>query len=757
VYDAKALEQATLYGLPMYRINGTSTLPAPPPQGTVTTGGSTGHIVGFNSAPSRVETSHGTIWTGPNGQTADVVDHAIQPLYQVDVTQPGTTVHGLFLTSLSSVDVGGISPALGVPTIDLTAHEPQPNIADETFPASFIHLTRSVALGQDTQRAVLIAGQYRGQGLERLVTGAQAEITMSTSANTTPPIITELGAGPASGGVLIAMTVQQTVSPIARASALYLDGGTWKYTTLSHVSGTNVWTATVSTSGSEIDILGEAQDTDGNVASTTNKGALFRSSATPIAPPAVTLDQPADGAVYTAGQTVNARYACSSQAAISSCAAPVANGAAIDTSHAGSHAFTVTATDIAGQTTSVTHTYMVGAQAALSVSASASPATVSAGQPVTYTALVSNAGPSASSAAKLTATLPSGTTSITSSPSQGTCSTSGVTVTCALGQLGSHASASVTVTGTPTSGGAQTTTFTVSGPETNPNTANAQTTATVTVHKVSNGPIAFTSARDGHFEIYTMNADGTGQKRITVTSSSGSSLSPSWSPDRRTIVFMRAPNSSSSFELWTVRSDGTGATQLTHDTANDSFPSWSPDGVHIAFSKVINNKYAIVVMRADGSNETVLTTEGANDIYPRWSPDGARLAFTSDRSGSLQPYIMNANGSGQAQVTMGGGNVTGAAEWSPDGTHLAVTSNRTGGQNNYQVYTIAVDGTGLKQLTSTGVNVLPAWSPDGALLIFATNRYGTTADLATINAADGSNVKRLTTSPSDSLAAWRAA
>jgi Ca2+-binding RTX toxin-like protein len=78
--------------------------------------------------------------------------------------------------------------------------------------------------------------------------------------------------------------------------------------------------------------------------------------------PSVAIPTPSDGATYTPNQAVNAKYSCKDEAGgsgVASCQGPVADGGAIDTGSTGSYDFTVTATDNAGNTTSVTHVYTV--------------------------------------------------------------------------------------------------------------------------------------------------------------------------------------------------------------------------------------------------------------------------------------------------------------------------------------------------------------------------------------------------------------
>ena len=56
-------------------------------------------------------------------------------------------------------------------------------------------------------------------------------------------------------------------------------------------------------------------------------------------------------------------------------------------------------------------------------------------------------------------------------------------------------------------------------------------------------------------------------------------------------------------------------------------------------------------MNADGSGQTRLTDHLAEDTSPSWSPDGRHIAFQSWRDGESEVYVMNADGSGQARLT----------------------------------------------------------------------------------------------------------
>jgi Ca2+-binding RTX toxin-like protein len=75
--------------------------------------------------------------------------------------------------------------------------------------------------------------------------------------------------------------------------------------------------------------------------------------------PTVTITTPADGATFDQGEVVNAAYSCADDVTVASCVGDVANHAPIDTSTRGSHELSVTATDAAGNTATVTHDYTV--------------------------------------------------------------------------------------------------------------------------------------------------------------------------------------------------------------------------------------------------------------------------------------------------------------------------------------------------------------------------------------------------------------
>src|SRR3972149_3275713 len=93
------------------------------------------------------------------------------------------------------------------------------------------------------------------------------------------------------------------------------------------------------------------------------------------------------------------------------------------------------------------------------------------------------------------------------------------------------------------------------------------------------GKIAFVSIRDGNYEIYAMNADGSGQTRLT--NNAATEYGPAWSPDGTKIAFWS--DRDGNWEVYAMNADGSGQTRLTNNSAWDAAPAWSPDGTKIAF------------------------------------------------------------------------------------------------------------------------------------------------------------------------------
>ncbi len=168
--------------------------------------------------------------------------------------------------------------------------------------------------------------------------------------------------------------------------------------------------------------------------------------------------------------------------------------------------------------------------------------------------------------------------------------------------------------------------------------------------------LALVSTRDGDYAIFEMNADGGAQHRLTPREVDASSparlffqIEPAWSPDGSRIAF--SSRRSGTFDLYVMNADGTGTERLTSGGKNDSHPTWSPSGTTIAFARAGD----IYVMNADGSGPRRVSDPSVEESEPAWSPDGGWIAFARRTPGTpvQEIWLMRPNGSARPRADLG--------------------------------------------------------------------------------------------------------
>jgi putative hemolysin len=170
--------------------------------------------------------------------------------------------------------------------------------------------------------------------------------------------------------------------------------------------------------------------------------------------------------------------------------------------------------------------------------------------------------------------------------------------------------------------------------------------------------IAFTTRRDGNNEIYVMlapapqEAAAPASEWLRLTDASGDDFAPAWSPDGTQIAFVSDRDQRAGvYDIYIMQANGSGVRRLTADTAIDYEPAWSPDGTSIAFRSHHDGPADIYIIDADGSGLRNVTNNPADDWSPDWSPDGTLIAFQSNRDGDWEIYTMNADGSDPINLT----------------------------------------------------------------------------------------------------------
>jgi len=180
---------------------------------------------------------------------------------------------------------------------------------------------------------------------------------------------------------------------------------------------------------------------------------------------------------------------------------------------------------------------------------------------------------------------------------------------------------------------------------------------TATVLGGGSGQIAFSSDRTGLPQIWVINLDGTGLRRVTDTQ--WGSCQPDWSPDGTQIVFISPCDGD--FEtyqgsgLFIIDADGTNAYSLPILGLGDYDPSWSPDGNKIVFTSLNrSDRPRILVLDLTNNEVQILSREDFRDLQPSWTTDGSNIVFVSTRNGPYQVWAMGADGSKQIRFSVSG-------------------------------------------------------------------------------------------------------
>lgn len=270
-------------------------------------------------------------------------------------------------------------------------------------------------------------------------------------------------------------------------------------------------------------------------------------------------------------------------------------------------------------------------------------------------------------------------------------------------------------------------------------------TATPSLGKDANGIIAFYSHRDGNIEIYTMNPDGSDQRRLTFNEYDD--YSPALSPDGSQIAFISDrddPNPGACshncfYQLYIINVDGGGERKLVETEFSTLHPDWHPDGTRISFDTESNLQGDIYVVNADGSDPQLLIADG---FWADWSPDGTQIVFASMRDGNAELYLADADGGNQRRLTRNG-RLDYFPDWSPDGRRIAFTV-----MEDRAVYIMDTDGGNEQRLTHQGNAENPTWSPDGTCIAFQSSNDGDfeiyVIEVRALQSSDGFNPLQLT-------------
>jgi Tol biopolymer transport system component len=217
-------------------------------------------------------------------------------------------------------------------------------------------------------------------------------------------------------------------------------------------------------------------------------------------------------------------------------------------------------------------------------------------------------------------------------------------------------------------------------------------------------------------DVYLISIGGGNLRRLTANDGRIHSLA--WTAGGREIVF--SSNRGGPFSLWRVAVSG-GTPEWVEAIGQNAYsPAISRQGNRLAYNVSFLDSN---IWRLDRSGSPAkLISSTRQDHSPQFSPDGRRIVFVSDRSGSDEIWVCESDGSHPVQLTFFDGPVNGTPRWSPDSRQIVFDARPAG---NADIYVISAEGGKPHPLTQElAHDVMPSWSRDGSSIYFCSNRSG---------------------------------
>lgn len=213
---------------------------------------------------------------------------------------------------------------------------------------------------------------------------------------------------------------------------------------------------------------------------------------------------------------------------------------------------------------------------------------------------------------------------------------------------------------------------------------------------------------------YTLSvADSDGFNPNTVLESAAPMLSPTWSPDGKSLGYVSFEGDRPRIFIQDLAS---GKRRLVSSFPGlNSAPTFSPDGSRLAITLSKDGNPEIYILYLQSERLQRLTNNPAIDTEPAWAPDGRSLIFTSDRGGSPNIYRIPITGGREKRLTFEG-RYNSRATFSPDGSKIAFVH---GNEGAFRIASLDLESGEMRVLTRSQLDESPSFAPNGSMILYA--------------------------------------
>lgn len=255
--------------------------------------------------------------------------------------------------------------------------------------------------------------------------------------------------------------------------------------------------------------------------------------------------------------------------------------------------------------------------------------------------------------------------------------------------------------------------------------------------------ILFYSDRNGNWDIFGVNSDGTGLRQ--VTSSSFNEREPKWHPRDNSFAF--SSDSLGISRLFLRDFDSGKITMLTHSPGDHTSPSWSPDGSYLAYLAKEKTEWKLIVKDLNDSSIHTLYTGTTWPGRPTWN-NSSEVLYSVAIDGKETLHLVKIDGT-IVKTYVTGFNSCGNAALSPDGSSITFDAHSEdvleSGDGQWEIYKMNTSDLSITRLTHNNEDDWGArWSPDGARILFLGAGLNNTGYELFVMKADGSGVRQLT-------------